>query len=359
MSRTRQAVMTTVLNLFSSRSAKAVLELLDLYGVEDHEPERERVQMAILSLSQGNEDKLLHLVEAAKQDYRDVLYWAEYPQQSGPEGLLLEVLRSTWAWLLPDPVRILMQNAFGNMLVACHDGTLWRVIPEALTAKKIRDDKNFLAAFEDEAFREDWLLEGVADAALAALGPLREGQCYAFKTWPIMGGAFTPDNMYVATMTEWLGVSGEVGKQIKDLPNGATITLDIIDERSVRVVPAEDAALPTSLYDSVEAGVREVMMLLAQRRYDELARFIQGPPLTAADIARTIQDYGKTVVPCPEPIDAVLDIVEVKETAHPTWSVIVPVYTREEGRSDLSVELTIVELNEGMVGVTLNAVRVR
>lgn len=351
--------MTAVLNLFPSRSAKTVLELLDLYGLEAHEPERERAQMAILTLSQGNEDKLRHFVEAAKQDYRDVLYWAEYPQQSGPEGLLLEMLRSTWAWVLTDPVHILMQSAFGNMLVVCHDGTLWRVVPEELTARKIRDDKNFVAAFEDEEFREDWFLEGVAEAALAALGSLREGQCYAFKTWPIMGGSFTPDNLYIATTTDWLGLSGDVGRQIHDLPSGAKITLDIIDERSIRVVPAEEVPLPTQTYDSVEVAVREVISLLAEQRYDELERFTRGSQLTAADIARAIQDYGKTVVPCPEPIENLVDIVEVTGSARPTWSVIVPVYTQEEGRSDLSVELTVVELSQSKFQVTLENIHVR
>ncbi|THJ24853.1 MAG: DUF1851 domain-containing protein [Nitrospira sp. CG24E] len=226
MAHTRQDVMTAVLNLFSSRSAKTVLELLDVYGLESHEQERERVQMAILTMSQGNEDKLLQFVEAAKQDYRDVLYWAEYPQQSGPDGVLLDVLRSTWAWVLPDPIQILMQSAFGNLLVVCHDSTLWRVIPEEVTAKQIRDDKNFVAAFEDESFREDWLFEGVTASAQEILGPLGKGECYAFKVWPIMGGAFTTDNIYIATMTEWLAVSGDVGRQVKDLPPGAAFTFD-------------------------------------------------------------------------------------------------------------------------------------
>lgn len=359
MDHTRQDVMTTVLNLFPSRSAKTVLELLDLYGVEEYERERERVQLAILALSQGNEDKLLHFVEAAKQDYRDVLYWAEYPQPSAQDGAILEVLRQTWAWALEDPTQVLMVNAFGNVLVTCHDGTLWRVVPEELTARKIRDDSNYLAAFEDEEFREDWLFEGMVDAAKAALGPLDEGQCYAFTTWPIMGGPFTPDNLYVATTTEWLGVSGEVGRQIKDLPNGAKITLDIIDNRTVRVVPAEEIASAPTTNEPVADIVREIIALLVGQQYKELERFVPETRMTAEDIARVIQDYGKVVVPCPEPIEDVIDIVEVTGRARPTWSVVVPLHTQEEGRSDLSVELTVVELDQNEFQVTLENLHVR
>ncbi len=351
--------MNAVLNLFPSRSAKAVLDILDLYGVESYESERERVQMAILHLSQGSEDKLLQFVETAKQDYRDVLYWAEYPQSSPQDAPVLEVLRETWAWILNDPTQVLMVNAFGNVLVTCHDGTLWRVIPEELTARKIRDDRNYVATFEDAEFREDWQFEGVTAAAREALGPLSEGQCYAFKTWPIMGGPFVPDNMYIATMTEWLGVSGEVGRQIKDLPNGAKITLDIIDERHVRVVPAEEIHQSLPAFDSVEAGVREVIALLAREQYEELERYTHGSRMSAADLARAVQEYGKTIVPSPEPIEDLLDIVEVRGAASPTWSVVVPLYTREEGRSDLTAEFTVVESGEGKVRIAIDNVHVR
>ena len=43
--------------------------------------ETPRVQLAILKLSQDDPAKLLEYIEAAKVDYRDVLAWAEYPEQ--------------------------------------------------------------------------------------------------------------------------------------------------------------------------------------------------------------------------------------------------------------------------------------
>ena len=59
-----------------------MLELLDSYGVEPYEQERERVQLAILKLSGGSEEKLREFVAVAKRDYRDVLFWAENPEES-------------------------------------------------------------------------------------------------------------------------------------------------------------------------------------------------------------------------------------------------------------------------------------
>ena len=59
-----------------------VLEFLDTYGVESYERERERVQLAILNLSKGDEEKLREFVAVAKRDYRDVLFWADNPEEA-------------------------------------------------------------------------------------------------------------------------------------------------------------------------------------------------------------------------------------------------------------------------------------
>jgi hypothetical protein len=45
--------------------------------------ERCRVQAAILVLADGDFNDLHQLVDAANQDYRDPLCWAEYPTESG------------------------------------------------------------------------------------------------------------------------------------------------------------------------------------------------------------------------------------------------------------------------------------
>jgi hypothetical protein len=78
----REEVVEIVQKTFPVTSRSRVLELLDSYGVESYERERERVQLAILKLSEGNEEKLMEFVAMAKRDYRDVLFWAENPEEA-------------------------------------------------------------------------------------------------------------------------------------------------------------------------------------------------------------------------------------------------------------------------------------
>ena len=63
---------------FPNQALTTITDALNLYGVEPFERERERVQLAILKLSKGDLDQLWYYLDRAKQDYRDVLYWAEY-----------------------------------------------------------------------------------------------------------------------------------------------------------------------------------------------------------------------------------------------------------------------------------------
>src|SRR5438477_11909700 len=82
MRRSREGVVAVVQKTFSESAHTRVLELLDTYGVESYKRERERVQLAILKLSEGNEEKLREFVAVAKRDYRDVLCWAENPEEA-------------------------------------------------------------------------------------------------------------------------------------------------------------------------------------------------------------------------------------------------------------------------------------
>jgi hypothetical protein len=64
---------------FAEADQEAVIRALQQYDGEGSE----RVQLAILVLAQGDQNKVESLVRAANTDYRDVLLWAEYPEHCG------------------------------------------------------------------------------------------------------------------------------------------------------------------------------------------------------------------------------------------------------------------------------------
>lgn len=78
---TRELVLKKVRETFPDIDETLIFSLLDLYGMTSYEQERERVQLAILKLSEGDLKKLERNLDVAKQDFRDALSWAEYPAE--------------------------------------------------------------------------------------------------------------------------------------------------------------------------------------------------------------------------------------------------------------------------------------
>ena len=89
--------------------------------------------------------------------------------------------------------------------------------------------------------------------------------------------------------------------------------------------------------------MREVVALLARGEYTALERRTGGARLSATELREAVQAYGRRIVVPPLEATPPLDVVAVAGSRPPAWSVVVPVWTAEEGRSDLSLELTVRE----------------
>jgi len=77
---TRAMVIARIARVFPDRDVDEILAILDRYGAGRREQERDRVQLAILKLcDEDGRDDPASYVEMAKQDFRDVLAWAESP----------------------------------------------------------------------------------------------------------------------------------------------------------------------------------------------------------------------------------------------------------------------------------------
>ena len=90
MTHTREQMITAARAAFGEDALNDIVAALDQYGIEKHEPERERVQLAIIALSGGDKDRVLRYVREAKIDYRDILAAQQLGPLSENEGRKLQ-----------------------------------------------------------------------------------------------------------------------------------------------------------------------------------------------------------------------------------------------------------------------------
>jgi hypothetical protein len=111
-----------------------------------------------------------------------------------------------------------------------------------------------------------------------------------------------------------------------------------------------------------EATAREavgrVIELLVSKRYRELELLTRGARLRAEEIGAAIASYGRRLELLPESGDLRTDIVEIRGSDPPSWSVVQPLRTVEEGWSDLSLELTVTKLHDGTLRIELDDIHV-
>jgi len=97
---------------------------------------------------------------------------------------------------------------------------------------------------------------------------------------------------------------------------------------------------------SVRVPIGEIVDALVRGDFDLLEADGRAGRVGAGALREAIRDYGRTLVALPEAAYGLIDAVEVTSSAN-LWQLAVPLWTVEEGRSDLSLELTAVETPDG------------
>jgi hypothetical protein len=123
--------------------------------------------------------------------------------------------------------------------------------------------------------------------------------------------------------------------------------------------PGKQEEEPVILEPAVEAALRTVLGLLVDGEYEVLAAMTKGRNLSAAEMRDAVESYGRTLVlPPGGKLPADLDVFEVNGSFPRRLAAVMSLTTLEEGRSDLSVELTLNEVAPGFWFTELDNIHV-
>jgi len=91
--------------------------------------------------------------------------------------------------------------------------------------------------------------------------------------------------------------------------------------------------------------VRRLIEDLAAGRYAELAADGRAGRLTEAELRTAVEQYGRTLVPLPEHGERLVEAYE-HASQQDAVTLDVPLWTQEEGRSDLTLSVTALKQGE-------------
>jgi hypothetical protein len=103
--------------------------------------------------------------------------------------------------------------------------------------------------------------------------------------------------------------------------------------------------------------IQRIIDPLIRGDYAAVETLTAGRTLSANEIEHAIAEYGRRVVP-PPPNSAPRSVVETEASNPVRWSVYVDLWTVEEGRSDLTLELTLTESSRDTYDVQIDNIHV-
>lgn len=138
-------------------------------------------------------------------------------------------IAAAWSWIGLHPRAIIADNDFGNIIVEDMQGRYWRICPEELSCTAVsgtRADWDQLYALP--AFQEDWAMLPLVSAAMARLGSLGQGRKYCLKIPAVLGGEYGGENLGTIDFRELISASGDMAKQIADVPDGSAVEIRVV-----------------------------------------------------------------------------------------------------------------------------------
>ena len=139
---------------------------------------------------------------------------------------LLKAIADAWKWKGIEPVEIVDQNAFGNVIVRTAAGSFWRIRSEVPDAELIAHSESQLTEVRnDPEFVLDWELKLLVQKAKSLFGDPGAGRCYCLKMPAILGGEYRAENLGTISLLEVLSFSGDLAKQVDGLPDGSQVRL--------------------------------------------------------------------------------------------------------------------------------------
>jgi hypothetical protein len=97
------------------------------------------------------------------------------------------------------------------------------------------------------------------------------------------------------------------------------------------------------LASQIRTAVSIAVNLLVRGEYDTLASMTRGRWLSAAQLRHAVSNYPHQLVTPPSSAYEQLDVVQADEIEPPTFLVDFPLWTEDEGTSDLTMQLRLVE----------------
>jgi len=137
---------------------------------------------------------------------------------------------SDWQWLLNNQYTPIIVSCSGDMFLIDKSKSIsWLDTGTGQLQKVAENIDQFNLALIDIDNIDKWFLASVVLDLIEKGMTLKENQVYSYKLMPILSGDYSVENFDMTDISVHFSITGQICKQIKDMPDGTKIGKVAID----------------------------------------------------------------------------------------------------------------------------------
>jgi hypothetical protein len=142
----------------------------------------------------------------------------------GISNVDLDDLCLDWQWLLDNQFTAIMVSCSGDMFLTDEKGAVNWLDTGTGQLQKIADTiPEFESALKDVDNIDKWFLAPLVLDLIEKNMVLKENEVYSYKVMPALGGDYSIDNFEKTDISVHFSMTGQICRQIKDLPDGTRV----------------------------------------------------------------------------------------------------------------------------------------
>ncbi len=142
---------------------------------------------------------------------------------------VLQALRRDWAWSGIAFEEVIATSRMGHLLLSDAQGVIHYLDPDLRQLLRLGSEEQTRQFLADPEVALVWRAEKLVAAARERLGEPGEDEVYTLNAQAMLAGDYAEENLVIMPLAELISFTGQIAYQTRDLPEGATFELKVVD----------------------------------------------------------------------------------------------------------------------------------